>query len=49
MILIFDGLNGTLSNADWNVFDVTLFDINVILISKMNIITLSGIKTAKAL
>ena len=49
MILIFDGLNGNLSNADWNVFDVTLFDINVILISKMNIITSSGIKTAKAL
>lgn len=37
MILIFDGLKGTLSNADWNdVFDATLFDINVILISKMN-------------
>ena len=37
MILIFDGLNGTLSNADWNdVFDATLFDINVILFSKMN-------------
>ena len=35
MILIFDGLNGTLSNADWNdVFDATLFDINVILTTK---------------
>lgn len=35
--MIFDGLNGTLFNADWiDVFDATLFDINVILISKMN-------------
>ena len=31
MILIFDGFNGTLSNADWNdVFDAAFFDINVI-------------------
>ena len=31
MILIFDGLDCTLSNADWNdVFDAAFFDINVI-------------------